>query len=56
MQSAWGDIDGDDLPADCRIGLLLDLDVGSLSVYKNGVRLGAMVDGQWTEGGALKGA
>lgn len=30
---------------DGELGLLLDLDEGTLSVYKNGVRLGTMMDG-----------
>eukprot|EP01043_Picozoa_sp_COSAG02_P053343 COSAG02_NODE_5873_length_3972_cov_20.899045_6_plen_108_part_00 len=46
--------EGDESTA-VRIGLLLDLDAGSLTVYKNDVRLGNMVDGRWSEGGALEG-
>ena len=46
--------DGDESKA-VRIGLLLDLDVGSLTVYKNDTRLGNMIDGRWSENGALEG-
>ena len=41
--------------AACRIGLMLDLDAGSLSVYKNDVRLGSMVDGRWAENSPMTG-
>ena len=50
QQPAAAEETGDEPPPECRIGLLLDLDAGSLSVYKNDVRLGAMVDGHGTGG------
>ena len=56
QQPAAAEETGDEPPPECRIGLLLDLDAGSLSVYKNDVRLGAMVDGQRSQSGAMKGA
>ena len=56
QQPAAAEDTGDEPPPECRIGLLLDLDSGSLSVYKNDVRLGAMVDGQRSQSGGMKGA
>ena len=56
MRAAFAEVgNGDDQPPDCRIGLLLDLEVGSLAVYKNDIRLGPLVDGQWSDHGRLQG-
>ena len=35
---------------DCEIGMLLDLDAGTLTVYKDGRRLGVMKDGKILNG------
>jgi hypothetical protein len=37
-----------------RIGLLLDLDQGSLTVYRNGQRLGVMVPSGLSGGGGAR--
>ena len=41
----WSGIEGSDID-DCEIGMLLDLDEGTLTVYKDGRRLGVMKDGK----------
>jgi hypothetical protein len=52
----YEDEEGDEVePPAVRIGLLLDFDARSLTVYKNGVRLGNMVDGHWGENGPMEG-
>eukprot|EP01043_Picozoa_sp_COSAG02_P022577 COSAG02_NODE_1178_length_14042_cov_11.526674_6_plen_84_part_00 len=50
----YGGDEGDEPPA-VRIGLLLDFDAGSLTVYKNDVRLGSMVEGRRGENVPLEG-
>ena len=40
---AWDGMEG--LSGSCKIGMLLDLDEGTLTVYKNGTRLGVMKRG-----------
>ena len=45
----WDGMEGTDI-FDCEIGMLLDLDAGTLTVYKDGRRLGVMKDGKILHG------
>jgi len=44
----WDGMEGSSID-DCEFGMLLDLDAGTLTVYKDGRRLGVMKDGMWPD-------
>ena len=51
----WVGIQGLDGAPNPRVGLLIDLEVGSMSVYLNGNRVGAMVEGKEQQGRVMRG-